>query len=479
MIDIALLREEKGGNPELVRESQRRRFKSVELVDQVIALDQEWRALRYRADNLNKGSNRINQAIKPKMKAKEPEGTNSEIPKALLARLDDLPIEDLEKLSVSQLKALNALLKTEAANAKEVVLTKEKERDNLLCQIGNIVHQDVPVSNDETNNGIVRTWGERRMEDGLFNHIELMTALDFMDTGRGTNVAGNRAYFLRGAGVLMKQALEQYAIALACRNDYVPIYVPFFMTKTVMSEVAQLSQFDDELYKVTGEGEDKYLIATSEQPIAAYHRGEWLDKELPIKYAGISTCFRKEVGSHGRDTLGIFRVHQFEKIEQFCYVSPRNGESWKMFDSMVGMAEKFYQSLELPYQVVNIVTGELNNAAAMKYDLEGWFPASKKFRELVSCSNCTDYQARRLGIRYGTTKDENSEKEHVHMLNATLCALTRVLCIILETNQTKEGVKVPKVLVPYMGGIEFLSFVTPPKKWEDKPKPTEEKKEAN
>jgi len=243
-------------------------------------------------------------------------------------------------------------------------------------------------------------------------------------------------------------------------KGYTPLYTPFFMRKQVMQEVAQLSQFDEELYKVVGKGgdkkdgddqDDKYLIATSEQPIAAYHRGEWINNnQLPIKYMGYSTCFRQEAGSHGRDTRGIFRVHQFEKVEQFVITSPEENKSWEMFNEMINNAEEFNKSLGIPYQVVNIVSGELNNAAAKKLDLEAWFPGSGAFRELVSCSNCVDYQSRRLQIRFGQTKKMGQETSYVHMLNATMCATTRTLCAILENYQTEEGVIVPEVLRKFM-----------------------------
>merc|ERR1739838_550277 len=227
-----------------------------------------------------------------------------------------------------------------------------------------------------------------------------------------------------------------------------------------MQEVAQLSQFDEELYKVIGKSsedsadasvDEKYLIATSEQPIAAYHRDEWMSTDqLPIRYAGLSTCFRQEVGSHGRDTRGIFRVHQFEKIEQFVITSPHDDESWKTMDEMINNAENFCKMLNIPYRIVCIVSGALNNAAAKKLDLEAWFPGSGAFRELVSCSNCLDYQARRLRVRYGQTKKMNQNAEYCHMLNATLCATTRVICCILENNQTEEGIVVPELLRQFM-----------------------------
>jgi len=271
----------------------------------------------------------------------------------------------------------------------------------------------------------------------------------------------------------LEQALINLALKLMLEKGYNPLYTPFFMRKEVMEEVAQLSQFDEELYKVIGKGseladdtatDEKYLIATSEQPIAAFHRDEWLATgDLPIKYAGVSTCFRQEVGSHGRDTRGIFRVHQFEKIEQFALVSPHDNKSWELFDEMIANAEGFNQALGIPYRVVAIVSGELNNAAAKKLDLEAWFPGSGAFRELVSCSNCTDYQARNLRVRYGQTKKMGQETEYVHMLNATMCALTRQICAILEYYQVEDGIIVPDILKASMPEMwrEKIPFVKP------------------
>nr|XP_024650984.1 serine--tRNA ligase, cytoplasmic-like [Macaca nemestrina] len=267
--------------------------------------------------------------------------------------------------------------------------------------------------------------------------------------------------------------------------------VPF----TPRSSPLPLNWYGSFLPQVIGKGseksddnsyDEKYLIATSEQPIAALHRDEWLQPEdLPIKYAGLSTCFRQEVGSHGRDTRGIFRVHQFEKIEQFVYSSPHDNKSWEMFEEMITTAEEFYQSLGIPYHIVNIVSGSLNHAASKKLDLEAWFPGSGAFRELVSCSNCTDYQARRLRIRYGQTKKMMDKRknnlhlstqnkleaslfspkkvEFVHMLNATMCATTRTICAILENYQTEKGITVPEKLKEFMppGLQELIPFVKP------------------
>eukprot|EP00163_Fabomonas_tropica_P015038 TRINITY_DN273_c0_g1_i2.p1 TRINITY_DN273_c0_g1~~TRINITY_DN273_c0_g1_i2.p1 ORF type:complete len:405 (+),score=163.75 TRINITY_DN273_c0_g1_i2:409-1623(+) len=332
--------------------------------------------------------------------------------------------------------------------------------DALLHRFGNFVPDDVPVSDDEDNNAVLRTVGDCE-KVGALSHVDLVTRIDGVDLKNGSIVAGNRGYYLKGALQLLNQALIQFGMGFLVKRNFVPLQTPFFMQKEIMAETAQLDQFDEELYKVSGEGGEKYLIATSEQPISALHRGEWMDPDaLPIRYAGFSTCFRKEVGSHGRDTLGIFRVHQFEKVEQFCITSPDDDASWKMQEEMLLNSEDFLKELGIPYRVVTIVSGALNNAAAKKWDVEAWFPGSKAFRELVSCSNCTDYQSRRMGIRYGQTKKAaDTEKKYVHMLNSTLTATERTLCCILENYQTEEGINVPECLKPWMHGIEFIPFV--------------------
>ncbi|PWA36309.1 hypothetical protein CTI12_AA594500 [Artemisia annua] len=251
----------------------------------------------------------------------------------------------------------------------------------------------------KANNVVIRTWGEKRTEPNLKNHVKLMEDLGIADTIKGSNVAGNRGYFLKGAGVSLNQALINFGLDFLENKGYTKMQTPFFMTKDIMSKCAQLGSYDEELYKITDEGDDKYLIATAEQPLCAYHKDDLIGpKELPIRYAGYSSCFRKEAGSHGRDTGGFFRVHQFEKVEQFCITGPN--DSWNLLEEMMNNSEEFYQQLKLPYQVVEIVSGALNDAAAKKYDLEAWFPASATYRELVSCSNCTDYQLRELNIKF-------------------------------------------------------------------------------
>ena len=376
----------------------------------------------------------------------------------------ETPPEEL----VAQKAAEEAKIKELEAKEKEL----ESQRDATIGKIGNLVPDSVPVSDDEDNNKVEDTWGECNREDWMLSHYDLTQMCAIANTEQGAKVAGSRGYFLTGNGVLLNQALISYAIHFLRKRGFTPLQTPFVMNKSLMGRVAQLADFDEQLYKVTGAGEDQYLIATSEQPICAYHKDESKTaKELPIKYAGYSTCFRKEAGSHGRDQLGIFRVHQFEKIEQFVVCSPEGDESWKMQESMIETAKDFYKSLGIPFRVVNIVSGELNDAAAKKFDLEAWFPGSKAHRELVSCSNCTDYQSRRLEVRYGHGKTDDGKKVYVHMLNSTLIATERAMCCVLENYQTKEGVKVPPVLQEYMGGVRFIPFVKPPEAPKKGPKP--------
>ena len=299
-------------------------------------------------------------------------------------------------------------------------------------------------------------------------------------------MAGNRGYYLTGPGVLLNLALIQYGIKFLTERGFTPIQTPFMLKKECMAKCAQLSEFDEMLYKVVGDADEddvkkgesqsaeSYLIATSEQPMTCMHMNETLNlpnKDVVVKtkdgektltpqtirYCGLSTCFRKETGRHGVDTLGIFRIHQFEKIEQFCITSNAEGISWKVFDEMIGNAKEFYESLGIGYRVVDIVSGALNNAAARKNDLEAWFPGHSAYRELVSCSNCTDYQSRNLEVHQpGKTSD--GRPQYVHMLNSTLTATERTLCCLVETHQTPTGVKVPEVLQPYVG-TDFLPYV--------------------
>ena len=363
-------------------------------------------------------------------------------------------------------KAQANAVKEKIEAAEKQLEEVETERTKKLNTIGNIVWADVPISKDEANNAVVAKWGEipdLKVDGktlGHLHHHEIMQCLDMVEFERGQKIAGHRGYFLKGVGVLLNQALINYGVSFLMPRQYTPLQPPFFMKQSIMAETCQLSDFEESLYKVVG-GKDEepcFMVATSEQPISALHRNEWIDPtELPLRYAGVSSCFRKEAGAHGKDVWGIFRVHQFEKVEQFCITTPE--KSWEMHEEMIKIAEEFYRGLELPYQVINIVSGELNDAAAKKYDLEAWFPGYNAFRELVSSSNCTDYQSRGLDVRLQLGKEKaGKDKVFVHMLNATLCATERTMCCILENNQTPEGVKVPKCLQPFMGGMDFLPY---------------------
>ncbi|CAF1716015.1 unnamed protein product [Brassica oleracea] len=462
MLDINLFREEKGNDPEIIRESQRRRFASVDLVDEVINLDKEWRQRQFEVEGLRSEFNKLNKQV---AKLKISGGDASEV------------IQQAEKN------------KQDAADKEKEVGDAYAKLKEKLVKVGNLVPDSVPVSNDEADNPVIKVEGEKPVfapGQKVLNHVDLVEKTFIANNKRGAKIAGGRGYFLRGDGVLLNQALINFGLKFLKDRDlgYTALQPPFFMRKEVMAKCAQLKEFDEELYKVvtgkgkdkditgegdgkdynkaTGEKDDKYLIATAEQPLCAYHMDEWIPTtELPIRYAGYSTCFRTEAGSHGRDQLGLFRVHQFEKIEQFCLTSPDENKSWEMLEEMMKNSEEFYQALKLPYRVVEIVSGALNDAAAKKYDLEGWFPASGTYRELVSCSNCTDYQARRLEIRYGQKKS-NEQAKYVHMLNSTLTATERTICCILENYQREDGVEVPEALLPFMDGVKFLPFKNKP-----------------
>ncbi|QPG72747.1 Cytosolic seryl-tRNA synthetase [Brettanomyces nanus] len=447
MLDILQFIDEKGGDAKAIRESQKKRGGSVEIVDEIIAEYKKWTHVRFELDELNKKQNKLQKDIGKKFKAKEDASE-------LLKQKDEIVAQKLE------------------------LANKEDEADKALRykvnQVGNIVHSSVVVSLDEANNSLEKTWTPEGLEfekltktatgtqkPAKLSHHEILLRLDGYDPERGVKICGHRGFFLRNYGVFLNQALINYGLSFLLEKGYTPMQAPVMMNKDVMAKTAQLSEFDEELYKVIDGDDEKYLIATSEQPISAFHSGEWFEKpaeQLPVRYAGYSQCFRREAGAHGKDAWGIFRVHTFEKIEQFVLSEP--DKSWNEFNRMIGVSEKFYQSLGIPYRVVGIVSGELNNAAAKKYDLEAWFPYQQEFKELVSCSNCTDYQSRNLEIRCGIKALNQKEKKYVHCLNSTLCATERALCCILENYQTEDGLVIPEVLRKYIPGEpDFIPFV--------------------
>lgn len=452
-LDINLFRSEKGGKPDLVRESEKKRGRDAKLVDEIIEKDEAWRKKIFEMEQLQKQINDVSKEVGQRKKADKTD-----------------KCEDLVQKS-SNLKQEIPIL--EAATQAAV-----KERDALLHKVGNLVDETVPVNTDEKHNAVLRTWGQPPKRDqeagtpGNLHHHQLMAKLDMYESKQAVEMAGHRAYFLKGVGVMLNMALQQYGMSFLRKRGYSPVQPPLFMRKDVMETTAELKDFEESLYRIPvkeggEERDDLYLIATSEQPISALHRNEALEeKQLPMRYAGLSTCFRKEAGSSGRDMWGLFRVHQFEKVEQFCYVEPE--KSKEAHEEMIKVAEEFYQSLEIPYRVVAIVSGALNDAAAKKYDLEAWFPGHGEYKELVSVSNCTDYQARAMNIRLGHDKKEkDAARRFVHLLNGTLVATERCMCCIVENCQTEEGIRVPKVLVPFMDDMEFIPF---PKVAEETPK---------
>lgn len=477
-IDINWLRTDKGGDPEKWREYQARRFKDPALLDQVMEIDQVC-GLPYPTLRLPYPTLTLPYPTLPSHPTPCPP-THPQTWRNLMTQMNDekkvigklgrevaTAKKAKDEATAGPLIAKMAELKASLPDLMGKIAEAEAKRDALVNLLGNEVAPDVVISKNEDLNVTVRTWGDHGAHVGDLGdaepkfHHQLLDMIGGFESDRGVRVAGHRGYFLTGPGLQLNIALINYALDFLRRVDYTVVQPPYFMMQSAMARVAQLADFDEQLYKVTSSSEsaeDMYLIATSEQPMCVFHAGERLaDADLPKRYGAWSSCFRKEAGSHGRDTWGIFRVHQFDKIEQFVYCKPE--ESWAFHEEMIARAEAFYQSLGLSYRVINLVSGELNDAAAKKYDLEAWFPGYKEYKELVSCSNCTDFQARAMDVRYGYGKDAAGEKQYVHMLNSTLCATTRTICAILENYQTADGVVVPEVLRPYCGGVDFFPFV--------------------
>ncbi len=338
-------------------------------------------------------------------------------------------------------------------SAEDELKKVENELMGLLYNTPNIPHESVPDGVSEEFNQTVRVWADARYEEWMKDHVELLKALNMADFEAAASVAGARFYYLFEELVLLNLALIRYALDFLRKKGFKLVQPPYMLTRKVMEGVVSFQDFEDMLYKI--EGEDLYLIGTAEHAIAALHAGEILDgRFLPLRYAGVSPCFRKEAGAHGKDTKGIFRVHQFEKVEQFSFTKP--SQSWEEHEYLISNAEEIYRGLGLPYRVVNICVGELGAVAAKKYDLEVWMPAQRRYRELVSCSNCTDYQAIRLNIRYREAP-HIEETDYVHTLNSTALATERTIVAILENYQRRDGsVEIPEVLQPYMNGLKEL-----------------------
>ena len=425
MLDIKLIRE----NPEVVRQDlvKRGSTEKLELLDKLIAYDKKWREATTKLNELRRRRNELTVRI-ANLKKKGADASKE--------------LEEARKMDI-EITALD----------REVTDLRAQIR-NILMVLPNILHESVPIGEDENENVPIRTWGDPpKFDFPVKDHIDLGLGLDIMDIERAGKIAGARFFYLKHEGVLLDMALMNFALNEMIKKGYVPIEPPFLMRKRPYEGVVALTDFEDTLYKI--EGEDLYLIATSEHPMAAMYMDEVLNAEqLPIKLVGISTSFRKEAGAHGRDTRGIFRTHQFNKVEQFIFCKPE--DSWKMHEELIQNAEELIQKLRLPYRVVNVCTGDIGTVAAKKYDLEVWMPAQNAYREAISCSNCTNYQARRLNIKY-REKEGAPPKGFVHTLNSTAIATGRTIVAILENYQQKDGsVVIPEVLRPYMNGIEKI-----------------------
>lgn len=326
--------------------------------------------------------------------------------------------------------------------------TVDENYHNLSFSIPNLVHDSVPKGADESFNKQVRTWGEiPKFDFEVKDHIDLGLELDIVDIERASKTAGARFYYLKDGLVKLGQALTAFALDFVSSKNYNLIQPPYMINRQSMEGAVIADDFEDVIYKV--QDEDLFLIGTSEHAIASMYYDEILEgSKIPLRYASISPCFRREAGAHGKDQKGIFRVHQFEKIEQFIFCRPE--ESWEEHEKMIKNTEEFYQQLEIPYRLMLLSSGDMGKVSAKTYDIEAWMAGQNAYREIVSCSNCIDYQSRRLKIRF--REKSNEDTKYIHTLNSTLVAIERTMVAILENNQTKDGhVEIPKVLQKYFG----------------------------
>jgi seryl-tRNA synthetase len=416
MLDPKLLRD----NPDKIRNMLEARAVKFPL-DDLISLDKDRRELIVKTDEFRKKRNEVSLEISKKKKMGEDASGL---------------IDQMQTVSDSLKKLEDEQLKTEDKFAK------------LSLTLPNMLHESVPIGKDETANKEIKKWGNIPTFDfEIKDHIDLTQSLDLVDLERAAKVSGARFYYLKNQLVRLNQALLQFALDFLTEKNYTPIQTPFLINRSAMEGAIIAQDFEEVIYKI--EGEDLYLIGTSEHAVASMHSDEIIDgKKLPLRYAGVSTCFRKEAGAHGRDQKGIFRVHQFEKVEQFVFTRPE--DSWHEHERMLAIAEEFYQKIEIPYRIMLLSSGDLGKVSAKTYDLEAWMAGQKSYREIVSCSNCLDFQARRLKIRF---RDKTNEQpQYLHSLNSTLVATTRTMVAIIENFQTKDGhITVPKVLQKYVG----------------------------
>lgn len=422
MLDPKLLKE----NPQAIKDMLSRRNMADFPLDELVTVDRRRRELMVETQELRQKKNTLAEAIARKKKGKQ----------------------DAEA-ELAQMKEVSSYL----GDSEEELVKTEGRFKQLIMVVPNMLHDSVPTGKDEKDNVIVRQNGSaRKMDFAPKDHVDIATALDLVDIERAAKVSGARFYFLKNELVKMNQALVNFALDFLSGHGYSPVQPPYMIRQEPMSGAVILEDFQDVIYKI--EGEDLYMIGTSEHAIASMHMDEILDgKKLPIRYAGYSPCFRKEAGAHGKDMKGIFRVHQFEKVEQFVYCRPE--DSWKEHEKMLALSEEFFAQLGIPHRVMLLCSGDTGKISAKTYDIEAWMAGQNAYREIVSCSNCVDYQARRLGIRFRDKTNEDTRL--VHTLNSTLVATERTLVAILENYQTSGGaVEVPDVLQGYMGGTKEI-----------------------
>lgn len=416
MLDPKLIKEK----PEVIKNMLKARSVEFDL-EGLINSDQKRREFITKTDELRKKKNQV--ALNISEKKKKGEDISS-----ILAEMKSVS-EELSKLEVEQ----NNI---------------EKKYLKLATSIPNLIHESVPIGEDDESNKEIKKWGNiPEFDFKIKDHIDISEDLDLVDLERAAKVAGARFYYLKNDLVRLNQALINFGLDFLREKGYSAVQPPYMINRESMEGAVIAEDFEEVIYKI--DNQDLYMIGTSEHAMAAMHSKEIIEgKDIPKKYAGISPCFRKEAGAHGRDQKGIFRVHQFDKIEQFVFSKPE--DSWKEHEKLLSIAEEFYQKLEIPYRVMLLSTGDTGNISAKTYDIEAWMAGQNAYREIVSCSNCLEYQARRLKIRFRDKTNEDTQ--YVHTLNSTLIATTRVLVAIMENFQTKDGhIRIPEVLQGYMG----------------------------
>ena len=424
MLDIYLFRE----NHEIIRADHDKRGLPHDKIDRVIHFDKLWLSLQHQTNQLRQKKNTAAKGISEAKKA----GDEAKA-KAILSEVASLGKE------ISELEQ-----QTEEALG---------QRDTIRMSIPNILHDAVPQGADESGNTVHSTYGEKPQFDfEPRTHNELITMNNWVDLKRAAKISGSRFYFLKGDLARLELALQTYAVDFIRQRGYTFVQPPVMMNRQAYEGVTDLGDFETVMYGV--EPDKYYMIATSEHPLTSMYMGETIPEEqLPLKVVGVSPCFRREVGSHGQSDLGIWRVHQFTKVEQIVIAKPE--DSWELHEELLQNCIDLWNELELHYEVVNICTGDMGTVAARKYDIEAWLPGAAQYKEVVSCSNCTDYQANRLQIKYG--QPGHSNQPIVHTLNSTAVATSRALVAIMEQNQLADGsVRIPEVLIPLMGGQATL-----------------------